>query len=128
MALIKCPECGTEVSDKATSCPKCAYPFKEIENNSYVEMAFATVQNQVFNNGCYVYDVNGRELASCKQGETLSFKCTSPMTVQVKMSGCFGKPMVDVKPGEKYQVSLRGFGSVAVQKVSQITGTGTWRY
>lgn len=26
MALIKCPECGTEVSSLAESCPKCAYP------------------------------------------------------------------------------------------------------
>ena len=26
MALIKCPECGTEVSDKALQCPKCSYP------------------------------------------------------------------------------------------------------
>lgn len=25
MALIKCPECGREVSDKATSCPNCGY-------------------------------------------------------------------------------------------------------
>jgi uncharacterized membrane protein YvbJ len=27
MAMIQCPECGTEVSDKAEKCPKCAYPF-----------------------------------------------------------------------------------------------------
>lgn len=26
MALIRCPECGTEVSNKADKCPKCAYP------------------------------------------------------------------------------------------------------
>ena len=26
MALIKCPECGAEVSDKASQCPRCAYP------------------------------------------------------------------------------------------------------
>jgi uncharacterized membrane protein YvbJ len=26
MAMIKCPECGTEVSDKADKCLKCAYP------------------------------------------------------------------------------------------------------
>jgi hypothetical protein len=26
MALIKCPECGIEVSDKAIKCPRCAYP------------------------------------------------------------------------------------------------------
>ncbi len=29
MALIKCPECGTEVSDKALNCPKCAYPLQQ---------------------------------------------------------------------------------------------------
>lgn len=29
MALIKCPECGTEVSEFALACPKCAYPIKD---------------------------------------------------------------------------------------------------
>lgn len=31
MALIKCPECGADVSDKAMSCPKCGYPINKIE-------------------------------------------------------------------------------------------------
>ena len=26
MAIIKCPECGREVSDKATACPQCGAP------------------------------------------------------------------------------------------------------
>ena len=26
MSLIHCPECGKQVSDKAQSCPSCAYP------------------------------------------------------------------------------------------------------
>ena len=26
MALIKCPECGKEISDKASACPNCGYP------------------------------------------------------------------------------------------------------
>lgn len=26
MALIKCPECGKEISDRATSCPNCGCP------------------------------------------------------------------------------------------------------
>ena len=26
MALIKCPECGNDVSDQAASCPRCGYP------------------------------------------------------------------------------------------------------
>ena len=27
MAVIKCPECGKQVSDKAKFCPSCGYPF-----------------------------------------------------------------------------------------------------
>lgn len=29
MALIKCPECGNEMSDTAKSCPKCGYLLKK---------------------------------------------------------------------------------------------------
>ena len=28
MPLIKCPECGLEVSSEAASCPKCGHPLK----------------------------------------------------------------------------------------------------
>ena len=38
MALIKCPECGTEVSDKAAACPKCAYPIQQAQEQKIVEM------------------------------------------------------------------------------------------
>ena len=31
MALIKCPECKQDVSDKATFCPHCGYPFEKIK-------------------------------------------------------------------------------------------------
>lgn len=30
MALIKCPECGETISDKAPACIKCGYPIKEL--------------------------------------------------------------------------------------------------
>ena len=29
MALIQCPECGKEISDKVTACPHCGYPLVE---------------------------------------------------------------------------------------------------
>ena len=31
MALINCPECGKEVSDKATNCPNCGYPLEAVD-------------------------------------------------------------------------------------------------
>lgn len=30
MPLMKCPDCGAEVSDRAPSCPKCNHPFAQI--------------------------------------------------------------------------------------------------
>lgn len=33
MALINCPECGREISDKAASCPQCGNPISEKEND-----------------------------------------------------------------------------------------------
>lgn len=30
MALVYCPECGTQSSDQAIACPKCAYPISKI--------------------------------------------------------------------------------------------------
>jgi len=34
MALIKCPECGHQVSDKANACPNCGYPLLSVEPDS----------------------------------------------------------------------------------------------
>jgi len=30
MALINCPECTSEISDKAPSCPKCGAPIAQV--------------------------------------------------------------------------------------------------
>lgn len=34
MALINCPECNKEISDKATVCPNCGYPIQKQSFNS----------------------------------------------------------------------------------------------
>ena len=47
MALIDCPECGTQVSSKADKCPQCAYPLKN-EANVKSEGCFL----QTLNFGC----------------------------------------------------------------------------
>ncbi len=38
MALIKCPECGQEVSDRAAACPKCAFPLSELRTDGVVKI------------------------------------------------------------------------------------------
>lgn len=37
MSLIKCPECGKEISDKATVCIHCGYPIKEETDKINIE-------------------------------------------------------------------------------------------
>ena len=37
MALVKCPECGHEVSSDAQTCPNCGKPVDATAQNSYPE-------------------------------------------------------------------------------------------
>ena len=40
MAIIKCPECGENVSDKAEVCIHCGYPLKEaVDQNECPNLA-----------------------------------------------------------------------------------------
>lgn len=34
MALIKCPECGREISDKSKQCIHCGYPIEQANKNT----------------------------------------------------------------------------------------------
>ncbi len=36
MALINCPECKKEISDKCKKCPNCGYPLKRNDNNKII--------------------------------------------------------------------------------------------
>jgi ribosomal protein L7/L12 len=41
MALIRCPECSNEISDKAVSCPKCGYPLHSVSSAQPLELEAA---------------------------------------------------------------------------------------
>lgn len=43
MALIKCPECGKEISDKALACIHCGFPLKEINKEENKKCEFYKV-------------------------------------------------------------------------------------
>lgn len=49
MALIRCPECGKEISDKAASCPNCGCPV-EFDNNENIDTSeISNTTNQIQN-------------------------------------------------------------------------------
>jgi len=43
MALIKCPECNNQISDKAYACPKCGYPINQELNKNQNNLYFYDV-------------------------------------------------------------------------------------
>lgn len=43
MALIKCPECGKEISDQSKKCPFCGYPLKKADKKKILGVAGAVV-------------------------------------------------------------------------------------
>ena len=121
MALIKCVDCGKEVSDRAQQCPNCGAPIASIKKD--VMIRFPIWKGQMFNNKCYVYDSDtDEEIASCKQGETVTFNCEKPRNIYVVVKGSFGKPETTVNPGDRYDVGYRGFGKIYLSKVDTITG------
>lgn len=63
MALIKCPECGKEISDKSPSCIHCGYPI--ISNN--INIDYHDLKNVEEHDNCY--------LVTSSDGEHLSFEC-----------------------------------------------------
>ena len=70
MALIKCPECGKEISDKAKACPNCGCP-NEIKNEIHYEK-FASYVCDNCGEGLYIPDTDVRD-------EYLCPKCNSPV-------------------------------------------------
>lgn len=49
MALIKCPECGKEISDKATQCPNCGCPCEEFHKTKAPKELPENEKPQMFN-------------------------------------------------------------------------------
>lgn len=124
MAMINCPECGKEISDKAAACPNCGVPIAAVNND--VMIRFPVWQGQLVNNKCYVYNSKDDSvIVQARQGETVTFECNGPMEIYIVAKGFFGKPEATVKPGERYNVGIRGFGKIYIEKVDSLTGSAT---
>ena len=90
MALISCPECGKEISDKAVACPNCGCPIKVTETQIIVKAS----SDFIGLIGAYIiYDDKNNEVARLKAGEHFAAKLPDKKTIcSVKLKGTFGAP------------------------------------
>ena len=93
MALINCPECGKEVSDKASACIHCGCPLNSIVANGKVIIKASKhpresqVVSHVFftpvygsAGDIYLFSTNGKLLASMKTGSVISLEVPEPLS------------------------------------------------
>lgn len=81
MALIKCPECGKQISDKASSCPSCGCPIASQATSIKVRALSddRKVKYMIFLSG-------GRELARVPIGAVATINISRPTRITIRES------------------------------------------
>ncbi len=79
MALIQCPECGKQISDKASSCPGCGCPIASQPKSIKVRALSddRTVRAMVFS-------IKGVEVARVPIGAVATIYISEPTAIEVK--------------------------------------------
>jgi len=89
MALIKCPECNKEVSDKAPACIHCGNPLnvRPVQGKAIFK---ATVSNVAILTHFKILNGRGEVLAKVKLGESYEINIDKDTKFTVKWSGIWG--------------------------------------
>lgn len=112
MALIQCPECGQQISDKAPACPKCGCPVAApAAPVASAETAAVMIQmpgkGLPANNIHYLLrmvDESGNEIWNGHCGEIVKINVSAPMKVQIwecRKKGV-SSDWFTISAGEKY--------------------------
>lgn len=126
MALVKCKECGKEISDKATACPNCGCPLSEftLEGTVRIKMPNDIVEGWVglfSSRNATVEDSNGNILWKGKHGENAKFTISEPTEIIIKLGGWANNVSGIVEPRRKYSlVQDRGVHMLATFRLTEV--------
>lgn len=115
VAMIRCPECGNDVSDKAQSCPNCGCPVEVLSPNGTVKIKVSVLKASSGYNGNQKVSIlsDGNILWKGNAGEIaeVAFEEATNVTVRYHLSlmhyggECSGT--VDPAKSKKYNISAR---------------------
>ncbi len=102
MALIKCPECGKEISDKATACIQCGCPIK---TSNLVKIKIQNCDWTTFMQpeSVSIFS-NGNLLWSGQTGQVVTLNIDSPIQVIFKIHGIANDPTFVIHPNHRYSL------------------------
>jgi len=122
MALIKCSECGKEVSDKASQCIHCGNPLNQINDSKVIVYG---ITQQALIGGTLQVLFNGEWIGEVKKQAVLEFPITKDGVVSVNYGMKRNTGKIEVKAGQitsiKYEFS--GYSGQLVPKIIDSIGT-----
>lgn len=110
MALIKCPECGIEVSDKALACPKCAFPIADSKPDGVVRIKMSVIAQTLSGNQRATISLGGKILWEGRTGEIAEIHLDGATNVYIKYHtnavvwGAECEGLIDPAAGKKYAI------------------------
>jgi uncharacterized OB-fold protein len=113
MALIKCPECGRQVSSQASACPNCGYPIKGVSFTARATPAAPamlkfTSKDRTAKFAIVRHANTGRELARIDRETARSINITRPTEitfhVRFAMGLCSHSYNYVIQPGKCYEL------------------------
>jgi len=119
MALITCPDCGKEVSDRAPSCPQCGAPL-QIESKVVV---YGYTQEYLINPGVKVF-WQGTLVGTVKRGDVLSFDIDTDGEVEFKGSARKAKRQVHAGRVNKIKLSYNRLNGKLVPEMVDVVTPG----
>lgn len=110
MALIKCPECGKQVSNQAGACPNCGYPIRGAGTNTSTSptMLKFTSKDRSAKFAIVCDAKTGRELARIDRETARSINITKPteITFTVRFTMLMSSNTIHyvLQPGKCYEL------------------------
>lgn len=110
MALVSCPECGKQVSDRASTCPNCAFPLKGFDKLKINTQISNLPSPGLIKTVKIINSETGEILWEGNRGEVITLSSANPIPITVSYKGLTGKPArglsKTVEPRKKYGVTF----------------------
>lgn len=123
MAMIKCPECGNNVSDMAKACIHCGFPIstlKPTQGTATIKVSKLDTTN-LWAKATIIDEDTGAEIAKVRQGESFTIKVDKTMNIKVKFGPMMRAATATLNPNEsvKYLLDKQTF-SLFLTKIDVI--------
>ena len=106
MALIKCPECGQDVSDKAAQCPRCGYPIAEMMSEKTAKLKMMPVLQAGGIMKIHIINTEtGEDLGNGINESVIEVKIDKPTTVRLSWGQIvpqWKNATFTIEPNKKY--------------------------